>query len=170
MPQRFATARPGGIVCWTKPGQVMIEAVIAVLFLAFLFLLMFQLSRLMMGKIMVEHAAMRVARARAVGLNEFMCLKAARIAAIPASGRRLHPTKDDVRGKMSETALAHMYMRTPDNSYANGLLVYEYWCRLDVRPGHGSGASTTALKTDWATLRGEARVDAFPVYLNDEGL
>jgi len=148
----------------------MVETLLAVLIITALFLGLFGLSRLLMGKIMVEHAAMRVARARAVGLNEFQCVKAARVAAIPASGRRLHPGSDDERGRMSEAALARMYMRTPDASYADGLLRYEYWDRFDIRPGHGGGASTTALKTDWGTVRGEAHVDAFPVYLNDEGL
>jgi len=148
----------------------MVETVLAVLIVTALFFGLFSLSRLLLGKIMLEHAAMRVARARAVGLNGFQCLKAARVAVIPVSGKRIHPGKDDERGKMSETALARMYMRTPDITYANGLLRYEYWDRFDVSPGHGSGASTTALKADWATLRGEARVDSFPVYLNDEGL
>jgi len=148
----------------------MVETLLAVLIITSLFLSLFVLSRLLMGKIMVEHAAMRVARARAVGLNGFMCVKAARVAAIPASGKRLHPDGNDERGQMSESALARMYMRTPDASYANGLLRYEYWDQFEIRPGSGGGASTTALKTDWATLRGEAHVDSFPVYLNDEGL
>jgi len=148
----------------------MVEALLAVLAITALFLGLFGLSRLLMGKIMVEHAAMRVARARAVGLNEFQCIKAARVAAIPACGKRLYPGADDERGKISETALARMYMRTPDSGYADGLLRYEYWDRFDIRPGSGGGASTTALRTDWATLRGEAHVDTFPVYMNDEGL
>ena len=70
---------------------------------------------------------------------------------------------------MSETALARMYMRTPDSSYADGLLQYENWKDLTVVPGRG-GASHTAMKTDWFDLRGEAEVDTFPVYMNDLGL
>lgn len=153
-----------------RRGQAMIEALLAILIITSLFFGLFTLSRMLMGKIMLEHAAMRVARARAVGLNEFQCLKAARVAAIPASGKRVHPGKDDERGQISETALARMYMRTPDSVYAEGLLRYEYWDRLDIHPGQGGAASTTVLKTDWATLRGEAHVDTFPLYLNDEGL
>jgi len=147
----------------------MVESLLAVLVITTLFLGLYALSRVLMGKIMLEHAAMRVARARAVGLNEFMCVKAARVAAIPASGRRVHPGKDDPRGEMSDSALARMYMRTPDSAYAWGLLRYEYWDRLEIRPGHG-GASTTSLKTDWVKVDGEAVVDTFPTYLNDMGL
>ncbi len=147
----------------------MIETVLAVLVISFLFLTLFKLSHMLTGKIMLQHAAMRVARARAVGMNEFMCIKAARVSVIPAAGKRLKPGPDDERGKMSETALARMYMRTLDWSYADGLLQYENWKSLSVEPGHG-GASHTAMGTDWFNLRGEAEVDAFPVYMNDLGL
>ena len=68
------------------PGQAMVETVLAVLIISFLFLALFKLSHMLTGKIMLEHAAMRVARARAVGMNEFMCLKAARVAVIPVAG------------------------------------------------------------------------------------
>ena len=118
---------------------------------------------------------MRVARARAVGLNEFMCEKAARICVIPVAGKRLQPADDDERTDISETAIARMYMRTPDSGYADGLLRYEGWNDLSVTPGRG-GASLTAMKgqeddwTSWTVLRGEAEVDGFPVYMNDQGL
>lgn len=148
----------------------MVESLLAVLIVSALFFGLFELSRLLMGKVMVEHAAMRVARARAVGFNGFMCVKAARVAAIPASGRRLHPGKDDPRGQISEAALARMYMRSPDANYANGQLRYEHWDQLEIRPARGGGASETALKTGWASLKGEATVDGFPIYLYDRGL
>ena len=146
----------------------MVETLLAVSILTFLFLGLYSLSRMLMGKVMLEHAAMRVARARAVGLNEFICVKTARVAVIPVAGRRLHPGKDDTRAGISESALARMYMRTPDSSYADGLLRYEFWNGLRVEPGHGD-ASRTEMKTDWFGLRGEAEVDRFPDYLTDEG-
>ena len=153
----------------------MLETVLAVLVITFVFLVLFKLSHLLTGKILLEHAAMRVARARAVGLNEFMCEKAARICVIPISGKRLQPADDDERTDISETAIARMYMRTPDSGYADGLLRYEGWNDLSVTPGRG-GASLTAMKgreddwTSWTVLRGEAEVDGFPVYMNDQGL
>src|SRR5574344_674502 len=90
----------------------MLETVIAVLVITFVFLALFKLSHMLTGKILLEHAAMRVARARAVGFNEFMCLKAARICVIPGAGERLKPSSDDERTDISETALARMYLRT----------------------------------------------------------
>lgn len=147
----------------------MVETLLAVLILTSVFFALHGLSRLLTGKIMVEHAAMRVARARAVGCNEFMCLKAARVAVIPVAGRRLRPGPDDERTDINEPALARMYMRTPDSSYADGLLRYENWDKFEEHPGNG-GVSTTLLRTDWCDLRGEAIVDSFPTYLNDGGL
>ena len=152
-----------------KSGQAMIETVLAVLVIAFLFFVLFRLSHMLTGKIMLEHAALRVARARAVGFNRFMCTKAARICVIPVAGERLHPGKNDERSGISEPALARMYLRTPTAGYADGLLRYRNWDDLQVVPGSG-GASSTSLKTDWFDLRGEAEVDAFPTYMYDQGL
>ena len=150
-------------------GQAMVETLLAVLVITALFLALFKLSHLLTGKIMLEHAAMRVARARAVGMNEFMCLKAARVAVIPVAGERLKPEKNDERKDMSESALARMYMRTPDSSYADGLLRYKDWERLSLNP-NGSGTTRTSMKTEWFDLRGEAEVDGSPVYMNNMGL
>ena len=152
-----------------RRGQAMLETVLAVLVITFLFLVLFKLAHMLTGKIMLEHAAMRVARARAVGCNDFMCLKAARVAVIPAAGERLTPGKDDERKNISETALAHRYMGTPDINYANGLLLYEEWPNLSIHYDN-SGAASTEMKTDWFKLRGEAVLDSFPIYLNDEGI
>ena len=147
----------------------MVETVIAVLIIALMFLGLMKLSQMLTGKIMLQHAAMRVARARAVGMNEFMCLKAGRVALIPAAGERLRPSKDDVlRANASETALARMYMRTPDSSYADALLKYENWDHFAIDI---SGDEThTEMQTDWFRLKGDAEVDSFPVYMNNLGL
>ena len=67
------------------------------------------------------------------------------------------------------TALAHRYMGTPDINYANGLLLYEEWPNLRIHYDN-SGAASTEMETDWFKLRGEAILDSFPIYLNDEGI
>ena len=152
-----------------RRGQAMVETLLAVLVVTALFLALFKLSHMLTGKIMLEHAAMRVARARAVGMNEFMCLKAARVAIIPVAGERLKPGENDERKDMSESALARMYMRTPDSSYADGLLRYKDWDRLSLNL-NGSGTTRTSMKTEWFDLCGEAEVDGPPVYMNNMGL
>ena len=146
----------------------MVETVVAVLVIAFVFMALFKLSQMLTGKIMLEHAAMRVARARAVGMNEFMCIKAGRVSIIPVSGERLQPGENDERKDISETALARMYMRTPDSSYADGLLRYENWDKFSI--DIGGDFTRTSMKTDWFDLNGEAEVDRFPNYLNNLGL
>lgn len=153
-----------------RRGQAMLETVLAVLVVTALFLGLFGLSRLLTGKIMLEHAAMRVARARAVGLNRFQCLKAARVAVIPSAGERLLPGKDDARTDVSETALARMYMRTPDSGYADGLLRYDGWGSLTVGNARGDDLTQTRMRVAGFEVRGEAVVDDFPVYLTDGGL
>ena len=150
-------------------GQAMVETLLAVLVITGIFLALFKLSHMLTGKIMLEHAAMRVARARAVGMNEFMCIKTARVAVIPVAGERLKPGENDERKDMSESALARMYMRTPDSSYADGLLRYKDWDRLSLNPD-GSGITRTEMKTEWFNLRGEAVVDGPPIYMNNMGL
>ena len=152
-----------------RRGQAMVETPLAVLVITGLFLALFKLSHMLTGKIMLEHAAMRVARARAVGMNEFMCIKAARVAVIPVAGERLKPGKDDERKDMSESALARMYMRTPDSSYADGLLRYKDWDKLSLNPS-GGRATRTEMKTEWFNLRGEAELDGPPIYMNNMGL
>ena len=149
-------------------GQAMVETVLAVLIITFLFLVLFRLSQMLTAKIMLQHAAMRVARARAVGMNEFMCIKAGRVSVIPAAGKRLKPGPGDERRKMSETALARMYMRTPDWGYAEGLLKYENWDAFSI--DMSGDATRTEMKTGLFDLRGEAEVDSPPVYLNNLGL
>ena len=56
----------------SRLGQTAVETVLATLVVTVAFLFLFGLSRLLTGKILLEHAAMRVARARAVGFNDFM--------------------------------------------------------------------------------------------------
>lgn len=147
----------------------MLETVLAVLVVASTFLVLFKLSHMLTGKILLEHASMRVARARAVGYNEFHCRKIARICVIPVAGRRQTPSPGDGDDDFSEPLMARMYLRTPTAGYANGLLDYEYWDQMNLVPGSG-GASSVSMKTDIFELRGEAEVDGFPVYMYDQGL
>ena len=142
-----------------RRGQAMVESLLAVLIITFLFLSLFGLSRLLMGKVMAEHAAMRVARARAVGFNDFMCLKSARVAMIPSAGKRLWPT-DDTFGDAQESGRVRTYMESPDEARARGLLEYEGWqpTRLLVDPGDGT-LSRVRLRDGWIDVRGEAGIE-----------
>lgn len=153
-----------------RDGQAMVETVIAVLIVTFAFLCLFRLSRMLTGKIMLEHAAMRVARARAVGFNDFMCRKAARVAVIPAAGRRLWPADSEELGYPAELARVSIYMNAPNAGVANGVLEYEGWRNLSVDPGSGDPVRVS-MNTGWFDLDGEAGIeDNYRLYLNDSGM
>ena len=74
-----------------RSGQAMVESVMVITLACLCFFAVFQFAHLFTAKALLEHAAARAARARAVGFNHFMVVKSARVAAIPASGKRLVP-------------------------------------------------------------------------------
>lgn len=154
----------------------MIETVIAVLIISFAFLTLFKLSHMLTGKVLLEHAAMRVARARAVGLNTFMCEKAARIAVIPVAGKRVWPTGDDPFDWSMELARVPDYMFSENEGRARGILEYDGWNRLKVTPGDGTCSTVSlgfSLLDDSMTyeLEGQAGIEAnASLYMTDLGL
>ena len=141
----------------SRAGQAAVETMLAVLVVTFVFLALFRLSHMLTGKILVEHAAMRVARARAVGFNDFMCAKAARVAVIPVAGKRLWPDGASFT-YANELARVRTYLESPDGARASGLLEYENWKKLSVDPGDG-GNSVVRLRTGWFDLEGRAGVE-----------
>ena len=154
----------------------MIETVLAVLIITFLFLALFRLSHMLTGKVLLEHAAMRVARARSVGLNEFMCRKAARVAVIPVAGERIWPTGGDAIDWPMELARVPDYMFSENEARARAILEYEGWDRLEVSPGDGRDARVAlgfSLFDGTFTydLEGRAGIEAnATLYMNDQGL
>ena len=133
----------------------MVETVLAVLIVTFAFLALFRLSTMLTGKILLEHAAMRVARARAVGFNDYMCRKIARVAVIPVAGRRTWPEAGtDWRDGM-ERARVGAYLASEHEAEARGILDYERWGDLSVAPGDGTGAR---VGLDVELLDGASRV------------
>ena len=148
----------------------MLEALLAVCLVTSAFLALFKLSQMLTGKILLQHAAMRVARARAVGFNDFMCAKSARVAVIPVSGRRLWPPGDEDMGWAEEDARVRDYLCAPDGARARAILEFEKWGALKVRPGDGT-SSAAMMKTDWFDLVGEAGVERHAtLYMRDLGL
>lgn len=152
-----------------RKGQALLETLIATIVLTVVFLGLFRLSHMLTGKILAEHAAMRVARARTVGLNDFMCLKAARVAVIPVAGKRLWPNGDEFDYVM-ERAHSRIYMATPNGAVARGVLEYEGWSGLDAEPGNGTH-STVKIANDWFSVIGEASLERnCDLYMEDSGL
>ena len=157
-------------------GQAMIETVLAVLIITSVFLALFKLSHMLTGKVLLEHAAMRVARARTVGLNEYMCVKAARVAVIPVAGERIWPTGSDAIDWPMELARLPDYMGAENDAFARAILDYEGWGRLSVEPGDGRdsrvGLGFSLFDGSFTyELEGKAGIEAnASLYMNDQGM
>lgn len=158
----------------------MVETVLAVLVITFFFLVLFRLSHMLTGKILLQHAAMRVARARAVGMNEFMCQKTARVSVIPVAGKRLWPQGDDFDWAM-ELGRVSIYMGTPNEAVARGVLEYEGWDRMRTEPGDGTDSrirlgfslfgDDEGHGADTFELEGVAGIEAnYTLYMENQGL
>ncbi len=161
----------------------MLETALAVLFITVTFLVVFQIAHLVTAKILLDHAAARAARAKAVGFNDWMCLKSARVAMIPVAGRRVWPEE----GEYDETSLVPIYMTADHEAMARGILEYERWNSMDVdidsRGGIGADVATRVSlevprfysrgdeTSDTFGIAGESRIEShFPLYMNDQGL
>ena len=147
----------------------MVETVLAVLIVTAVFFGLFRLSRMLSGKILLEHAAMRVARARAVGFKDFMCMKAARVSVIPVAGRRLWPDEDGSLSSAEDLARVRTYLESPDGARPQGLLEYEGWHKLSVHPGDG-GWSVVSMPVDGVALEGRAGIEDGASYYLEGGL
>ena len=149
------------------------ETVFAAFFLALAVSGMTALSRMLETRILLEHACHRAARAKSVGFNGFMCLKTARAAMIPVSGKRLWPQRDF--GAFEEAARIPTYLASPDTSAARGVLDYEYWgsTSLDIDGSSSIGGRIRAkmkCAADDFTVSGAGEVEShFPLYMDDCG-
>jgi len=154
-----------------RRAQAMIETVLAVVFLTALFLALMQLSRMAQARVMLDHAAARAARAKAVGFNDFMCVKSARVAMIPVAGERVWPEGGD----WDEVSRVPVYMGAENEAYARGILEYEYWptTSISVDSGGGVGSrvhSEVLMETDDFRMDGMAEVEShYPFYMYDQG-
>ncbi len=159
----------------------MLETVFAVFFITTIFLLVFQVAHMVTARTLLDHAAARAARARSVGFNDWMCLKAARVAMIPVAGECTWPE----RSVKEEAAFISAYMQTDNMAVANGILDYERWdsMRFSVESGIGSEVSAAVAidvprfysrgddESDTAEVLGEAKIEShFPLYMNNQGL
>lgn len=154
-----------------RRGQAMVETLLAVLLIMTIFFGAYQLSRMVAARTLLDHAAARAARAKAVGFNDFMCEKSARVAMIPVAGERLWPTEPG----FSEASRVPIYLTAEDWPLANGVLDYEYWHTMDfdVRSGAGLNPvaeSSISISTPDFDMEGRAAVEShFPFYMYDQG-
>ena len=155
-----------------RNGQAMVETVVAVVLLTVVFFTLYDFSRRVAARTVLDYAAARAARAKAVGFNEFMCEKSARAAMIPVAGRRTWPA--DLNGADVVSRIP-IYLSSANGAVANGVLAYEYWptTTIDVDSGGGIAATAEAkleMRTDSFTAHGAAKVEShYPFYMWEQG-
>ena len=106
----------------------MVESIIVLFFLCIVFFLVFDYARLLICHTTLDYAAARAARARAVGFNDFMVLKTARLGAMAVSGECLTRVNDD-DPPSTATRVSRMcsYLQTASPSETEGILDFELW-------------------------------------------
>jgi hypothetical protein len=153
----------------------MIESVFVIIVACLCFLGIFQYANLFAAKAVLSHAAARGARARAVGFNHWMVEKSARVAAIPASGKRITPAfagvdpaitaalsrnrvgeiwdlalRSNTRSPGTQLELGRIpdYMDSVNTPTSENILNYELWdaLRVDIdEPLNLDGATPSSL-------------------------
>lgn len=157
-----------------RSGQAMVESVLVIIVACFCFLTVFQYANLFAAKAVLTHAAARAARARCVGFNEWMVTKSARVAAIPACGKRLVPASAGVDSAIT-TALSQKrvgdiwdlalvsstqapgiamelarlpdYMDSQNDPTGSNILNYELWDALTVDTEESANLDGTSANT-----------------------
>ena len=125
MRPRAAQARIGRR---NRAGQAMVETIIALLFVLFAFLAVFQYADNLRAKLLLNYAAFRCARARTVGYNDYKLLKMVRLATMSAAGECL--VTDDSGGPLATGGLrARMktYLGCRFDGAARNVLDFDYW-------------------------------------------
>ena len=135
----------------SKRGQAMVEATLALIIVLLVFLALFNLGDLIRVKLLAENAAMKCARARAVGLNDFMLRKIARIATMPAAGKCLTASDADnsTLSRGERYYRIGSYLNSGYEAQANAILNFEYWQNNDTSidaTGSGSPISATVMQ------------------------
>jgi len=109
----------------------MIETTIVLFMLCIIFFLVFDYARLLNCRTVLEYAATRCARARAVGFNDFMVLKTARLGAMSVSGKCLTQFDDDDPDAQPTTSMLvnrmGSYLQTASYAETFGILDFELW-------------------------------------------
>lgn len=107
----------------------MIETIISMIAILIAFLALFNLSDLMRTRLLVENASAKCARARAVGYNDFMLRKIARLSTMPAAGKCLtaSSTGDGALTRSERYSRIGEYLSSEYEAEADAILDFELW-------------------------------------------
>lgn len=155
-----------------RRGQAIIETVLAVFFVTLLFIGLFEFSLKLNRRIVLDYAAQRVARAKTVGLNDYMCLKTARVATISIAGDRLWPEKSSSYEYDTAVDLGRIpiYLEAEHEARASAILDYEFWHKMKFSALSNGGLAPeirAEVSSKEDKISGEANIEAhYPYYLN----
>lgn len=112
-----------------RGGQAMIESVVAMLCLCVVFFAVYECASLLTAKTVLDYAAARAARARAVGLNDFMITKTVRVATLATAGACRAPRDADGAPPGTATLASRMgsYLACEREGDARGILDFALW-------------------------------------------
>jgi hypothetical protein len=164
----------------TKSGQTLIETCLMLGLICIIFWSAFQLCYLFAAKEVLTYSANSVARAKTVGLNEWMVLKVGRVALISVSGRMLEPVFQNTSvqnaglnnlspGEAWDTALntspqsqqyalerarVPLYLSSVNNVRSSGVLDYQNWdnIRVDANGGVVGGLLDVTIEQEYPEL------------------
>lgn len=150
-----------------KRGQTMVESTLALIVILLVFLALFNLSDLIRAKLLVENAAVKCARARAVGYNDFMLRKIARLATMPVAGE-CFTASDSGSGTASYAERRYRigdYLMSDYETQANAILDFDYWrngyTAVDATAGQSPATATVIQRRprlfDFGVLTGTAK-------------
>ena len=111
-----------------EAGQAMVETILVLFFLVLAFFSVFQVEDNFRAKMLVEYAASLVARARTVGMNDFMLEKTADIATMAAAGECY--TETDAGNNLSAQGMIARsgdYLACEYGEQARQVLDFELW-------------------------------------------
>ena len=150
-----------------RRGQSMVEGMLGIIFVSFVLFVSIYIVRMLTARILLDHAAARAARARAVGFNDFMCVKSSLVALIPVSGPRALPFQIN-----EEAERIPLFLASESWEKANGILDYEWWDGAQLHIDEHTGFldpsidTTTTLTTDDFTVHGSAAIEShYPLYM-----
>lgn len=109
-------------------GQAMVETVIALLFVMIAFLYVLQYVDNLRAKLSLDYAAMRCARARAVGYNDYKLRKTSRLATMATAGECR--TRNDAGSPLSTGGMLgrlNTYLSSRNDAEARCILDFDYW-------------------------------------------
>ncbi len=111
-----------------EEGQAMVETILVLLFLFLAFYTVFQFADNLRARLLVDYAASRVARARTVGMNDFMLAKTANIATMAAAGKCITRTSKGDRPSTGELiSRSADYLACEYGEQARQVLDFELW-------------------------------------------